>query len=206
MQRRAKALLIVTVVLAAVGVWWWQWQAPYRTLTAFLVALQRGDVSSLYALTPNYERRFVTPELVARAYTQVIKPQLLEGKKIDRIWRTSLRKFFPELWLGRVRSVRFYLWVRDQQGRRQLTAIIVQRPPVEERWRVPFSTFVVNTLVGMYVAQGRAADKAFDLAFETMRRLGFQFVASPEGSTVSTSLTEAMGHQQRVMPSVPISR
>jgi len=206
MQRRAKALLIVTVVLAAVGVWWWQWQAPYRTLTAFLVALQRGDVSSLYALTPNYERRFVTPELVARAYTQVIKPQLLEGKKIDRIWRTSLRKFFPELWLGRVRSVRFYLWVRDQQGRRQLTAIIVQRPPIEERWRVPFSTFVVNTLVGMYVAQGGAADKAFDWAFETMRRLGFQFVASPEGSTVSTSLTEAMGHQQRVMPSVPISR
>ncbi len=206
MQRRTKALLIVTAVLAAVGVWWWQWQAPYRTLTAFLVALQRGDVSSLYALTPNYERRFVTPELVARAYTQVIRPQLLEGKKIDRIWRTSLRKFFPELWLGRVRSVRFYLWVRDQRGKEQLTAIIVQRPPIEEQWRVPFSTFLVNTLVGMYVAQGVASDKAFDRAFEAVRHLGFQFVASPEGSTISTSLTEAMRHQQQVMPSVPISR
>jgi len=207
MRRRIKALLIFTAVLTAVGVWWWQWQAPYRTLTAFLDALQRGDVAALYALTPAYERRFLTPTLIAHAYEQVIKPQLLNEKKIDRIWRTSLRGFFPDLWLGRVRSVRFYLWVQDQRSnKKQLTAIIVQCPPIEERWRVPFSTFLVNTLVGAYVAQGGSADKAFDWAFETVRRLGFQFVASPEGSTVSTSLMEAAGHREQVMPSIPISR
>ncbi len=185
--RRKKALLIVAVALIAVGVWWWQWQAPYRTLTAFLDALQKGDVSSLYDLTPTYERRFVTPELIAHAYKRVIRPYLLEGKEIDRIWRTSLRRMFlPELWLGRVRAVRFYIWFRDQQGRKQMTAVIVQRPPFEERWRVPFSTFLINTLVGIHVLQGGSPNKAFDRAFEIAHRLGFKFVASPEGGTVHT--------------------
>lgn len=76
-----------------------------------------------------------------------------------------------------------------------MTAVFVQRPILEEKWRVPFSNFLINTLVGMYVAKGGAADEAFDWAFEIARRMGFRFVSGPEGGVVSTEPYET--NQQR---------
>lgn len=93
-SRRKKGIVVLVSIALLVRVWWWQWQAPYRTLTIFLDALQRGDIDTLYALTPEHERRYISSELIARAYKQVIKPHLLSGKTLDRIHRTSQRRFF----------------------------------------------------------------------------------------------------------------
>jgi hypothetical protein len=159
--------------IVAVGVWWWNWQAPYRTLTVFLTALETGDTKTLYALTPIYERRFVTPELIDSTYQNFLKPRLLTEKRLIKIRRTSIKRpLLPELRLSRVRAVQFYLWFQDKKGKEVVTAVIIQRPPTEEIWKVPFSTFVFNTCLSLYGPLN--ADKV-------MASLGFAWIALPEG-------------------------
>lgn len=185
MSVRRRAILIITgVFILAIGVWWWHWQAPYRTLIAFLYALENGDVKAMYELTPKYERRFVKPELIQFTYRNFIKPQFLTGRRLVRIQRTSLRRpFLPELILTRVRVVRFYLWFRGKDNKEILTAVIVQRPPNERRWKVPFSTFVFNTCLGLLLVDSQQkSDVNLKKVDRSMASLGFKWVATPTGS------------------------
>jgi len=67
--------LICFVLFAVIGFWWWQWQAPYRTLRNFLKALQHGDIETLYGLSLDKEKELgLTKEVIARIYRQCLKP------------------------------------------------------------------------------------------------------------------------------------
>lgn len=169
-------LAICLVILIAAGVWWWHWQAPRRTFNVFIDALAKGDINRLYELMPAYERKFISIDLVRRAYYDVIKPYLLSQRRLVRIWRTASyfsehRGTFPELYLRHVRVVRFYLWFQDDKGDNRLTVVVVQRPPDEEKWRVPFSTFVYNTCLILW---GEKAD-------QIMAKMGFKMIAHMYG-------------------------
>lgn len=59
-------MTISSITLLTIGLWWWRWQAPYRTLKTFLYALEKGDINTLYNLAPPKERelKIITPELI----------------------------------------------------------------------------------------------------------------------------------------------
>ncbi len=159
-----RLLLLCPLCLIVVGVWW-VWQAPYRTLTTFLEALYAGDCKTIYNLTPNYERRYgiVTLELIERTYSQFLKPYLLTDFPRHRLIQIQHDSDRP-------RSLIFYLRFSGQE---RLLLVYLCNPPGRERWKVPFSYFVwLNA-------------KLYGDANTIMRQLGYERVATPEGSAFS---------------------
>lgn len=164
-RRFSLFLFVIGIPAIAVGVWWWHWQAPYRTLTAFLNALYAGNTQTLYQLTPNHERERagVNLELVERTYRQFLKPlldQRYQREKLVRIQRESSKNTRP-------REVLFYLWFQDEQ---YPLVIYLCLPPDRQGWKVPFSYFVWLTAKGLY---GNPTP--------LMRRLGYEKVATTDG-------------------------
>ncbi len=182
MQRRQRwktsFIALSVVVVMVIGVWWWQWQAPYRTLMTFLAALEKGDLDTVYALTPSQERTkgIITPELVRRTYDHLLRPQWLERYRLVRVERTSPHGDMPpEIWVRSV-AVRFVLHYRDAQGNALEPPLIVyvSRPPQDKGWRIPFSYFVfiaAHRLIGFESHQGDA----------WMYRMGYRFIYLHDG-------------------------
>jgi len=111
MRKRIRVIFWITgLFLLSVLAWWWQWQAPYRTLKSFLSALERGDVNTLYNLAPPKEQelKIVTPALIRHTYQKLLRPLLLERYRLVRIQRASQENPKPELWIRDV-AVVFYL-------------------------------------------------------------------------------------------------
>lgn len=166
-----RKLWITSVILAItlVGVWW-VWQAPYRTLTAFVNALYAGDIKTIYELTPVHEREQtgvkLNMELVERTYRQFLKPLLDQHyprEKLVRIQRESSKN------VGSRRQALFYLWFRDEL---YPLVIYLCHPPDRQGWRVPFSYFVWLTAKGLY---GNPTP--------IMHQLGYEKVATADGGT-----------------------
>jgi len=179
-QLRKRFLFVSGMVLLVIGVWWWQWQAPYRTLMTFLVALEKGDIETLYALTPQAEREYkiVTPDLIRKTYQYLLRPQLIERYQLVRIERTSPKGPKPEIWIRSV-AVRFYLYYQDAKGNKIEPPLVVYvtRPPEDRRWRIPFSYYVYTTahsLIGFDETQGDA----------WMYRAGYRFVYFHDGGVM----------------------
>ncbi len=179
-RRRWKSGLIGLSVVAVmvIGVWWRQWSAPYRTLMTFLAALEKGDLDTVYALTPSQERAkgIITPELVRRTYEHLLRPRWLERYRLVRIERTSPKGDMPpEIWVRSV-AVRFVLHYRDAQGNALEPPLIVyaSRPPQDKGWRIPFSYFVfiaAHRLIGFEPSEGDA----------WMYRMGYRFIYLHDG-------------------------
>jgi hypothetical protein len=170
-------LIILSIALVIIGVWWWQWQAPYRTLMTFLSALEKGDINTLYALSPPKERelKIINLELIRYTYKKLLRPLLLDRYRLIDIKRTSPGSMKPELWIRNV-AVRFYLRYQDSQGNeiKPPLVVYVTRPPGERRWYVPFSYCVFTTahsLIGFDETQGDA----------WMYRAGYRFVYFHDG-------------------------
>jgi hypothetical protein len=164
LKRQWVILTTLAVIATVVGVWWWQWQAPYRTLTTFVDALYKGNTKTLYDLTPYHERHIVTEETVETTYLRFLKPLLNDHfpkSRLIRIGRFS----------DRPRTVIFYLWFREQD---KPLVIYLCYPPDRQGWRVPFSYFVWLNAKGLY------GDLNADYI---MYRLGYRQVATPEGDT-----------------------
>ncbi len=162
-RKRLWTLVVTAAVATAVGVWWWQWSAPYRTLTAFMDALYAGNITTLHALTPTHEQKLagVTPQLVEKTYRQFLKPLLEQRFPHERLMRIQRQNS------GHRREVLFYLWF---QGEQHPLVVYLCRPPDRQGWRVPFSYFVWLTAKGEY---GRATP--------IMRQLGYEKVATTDG-------------------------
>ncbi len=154
-------------------VWWWHWQAPYRTLNSFLRALEMGDLDTLYSLTPVYERKYVGLDLklIRHTYTNYLKPRFLDKHHLVRIQK------FPQLrhWWKHGREVPFFLWYQDDKGQQKVTAVSVVRPLGEEEWKVPFSYFVYCVTKTLY-----GADRALEIA----QQLGYSVIADPQGGVI----------------------
>jgi len=157
-------VLVALCVAIAVGVWWWVWRAPYRTLTAFVEALYNGDIKTLYSFVPEHERQIVTVDLMRTTYL--------------RFLRSLLDRHFPKPLLVRVerfsdrpREVIFYL--RFQERDKPLV-IYLCYPPDRQGWKVPFSYFIWLNVKGIY---------GDTYANSIMKRLGYQRVATPDGGT-----------------------
>lgn len=153
---------------------------PYHTLMIFLNALERGEVETLYALAPLRERQYkvITLELIRKTYKQFLHPYLITRYHLVRIKRTSPISMQPELWI-RSRSVRFYLYYRDDKGNtiEPPLVVYVTRTPDERGWRIPISYFVYTTahsLIGFDVTQGDA----------WMYRVGYRFVYFHDGGVM----------------------
>jgi hypothetical protein len=181
MRKHIRVILWVAgLFLLSVLAWWWQWQAPYRTLKSFLSALERGDVNALYNLAPPKERelKIVTPELIHHTYQRLLRPMLLERYQLVRIQRASQENPKPELWIRDV-AVVFYLYYRDDKGNeiKPPLVVFVSRPPGERKWYVPFSYYVYTTahsLIGFDETQGDA----------WMYRAGYRFVYLHNGGII----------------------
>lgn len=180
-KRAVKCVLItVSIALTIVGIWWWQWQAPYWVLLTFLRSLERGDTVTLYNLTPSAERRYhiITPELIQKTYQLFLRPQLIERYRLVRIKRTQPQSLKPEIWI-RSRAVRFYLYYCDDKGNfiNPPLVVYVTRPLDDKGWRIPFSYFVFTTahsLIGFDETQGDA----------WMYRVGYRFVYFHDGGVM----------------------
>lgn len=174
-------LLILGFGLLTVLAWWWQWQAPYRTLISFLEALERGDIDTLYSLAPPKERKLkiVTPELISYTYQQLLRPLLLEQYQLIDIRRASLSGSRPEIWIRDV-AVVFYLYYRNKSDGKEINpplVVFVSRPLGEKKWYIPFSYYVFTTahsLIGFDETQGDA----------WMCRAGYRFVYLHNGGIV----------------------
>jgi len=166
-----RGLLWAAVLGLLIGlIWWWQWRAPYRTLMAFLNALEKGDIETLYNLTPPKERRLkiITPELIQQTYHYLLKPLLLNHYKLVGIKRLSYNG-----------AVKFILYYRDEKGNEINPPLIVfvSRPPNERQWYIPFSYFVFTTahsLIGFDETEGDA----------WMYRTGYRFVYLHNGGII----------------------
>ncbi len=164
-------LYVASVILVIVLIWWWQWYAPYRTLKVFLSALERGDVNTLYSLSPPKERqlKIITPDLIRTTYQTLLRPRLLERYQLVRIKRGS-----PE-----DAAVVFYLYYQDEQGNeiKPPLVVFIIRPPGERRWYIPFSYYVFTTahsLIGFDETEGDA----------WMYRIGYRFVYLHNGGII----------------------
>ncbi|MDW8029440.1 MAG: hypothetical protein RMK94_13715 [Armatimonadota bacterium] len=162
---RRLAFFCPLCLVAIVGVWWWIWQAPYRTLTIFINALYTEDIKTIYNLIPEHERRYkvVTPELIKSTYSQFLKPFLL--KDFPRYHLIQIQKDSD-----RPRSLIFYLRFKNQE---RLLLIYLSNPPGRQGWKVPFSYFVwLNA-------------KLYGDADTIMRQIGYKHIATPEGGVFS---------------------
>jgi hypothetical protein len=165
MLKKHWAVLIALIVTAiVVGVWWWRWQAPYRTLTTFIDVLYNGNIKALYDLMPYHERHIVTEDMVEITYFRFLKPLLSDHFPKSRLIHIE---HFSE----RPRIVIFYLWFREQD---KPLVIYLCYPPDRQGWKVPFSYFIWLNAKGLY------GDLNAD---QIMYRLGYQRVATPEGDT-----------------------
>jgi len=174
-RRRRKAFFaaLSVVMVMAIWVWWRQWSAPYRALMTFLNALERGDLDTVYALTPSQERAkgIITPELVRRTYEHLLRPRWLERYRLVQVERPSPKNDGPpEIWVRSV-AVQFVLHYRDAQGNTINPPLIVyvSRTPQDREWRIPFSYFVFLTahrLIGFESHQGDT----------WMYRMGYRFI------------------------------
>ncbi|MDW8029433.1 MAG: hypothetical protein RMK94_13680 [Armatimonadota bacterium] len=129
-----------------IGIWWWQWQSPYRTLITFLRALHKGDVDTIYALCPVHEMKTgLTKDLVERTYRQFLKPVLLDKRELVRIQRISFHGPIPEIFI-RQRIVPFLLWFKDKgTGEMKPFYISVVHHPEEKKWKIAFGHFILRT-------------------------------------------------------------
>ena len=165
-RKQVLTLSVIGITVILVGVWWWIWQAPYRTLTIFVNALYTGDVKTIYELTPAHEREQagVDKELIARTYRQFLNPLLHQRylrERLIHIQRESSRNTRP-------REVLFYLWFQDEK---YPLVVYLCRPPDRQGWKVPFSYFVWLTAKGLYGNPN-----------PVMRQLGYEKVATTDGS------------------------
>jgi len=176
MRYRKPLGLVLVIVAIIVGVWWWRWSAPYRTLTVFINALYSGDVKTLYALTPEHERRILNMELINRLYLQIIKPLLgdeFPQSSMTRVQRSSERPGIVNyLW---PKLVIFYLWFKDHDKPFVVYTYLYR----QQGWKVPFTYFVWLNAKGLY---------GDDTANFMMRRLGCLRVATPGGGTFVLTL------------------
>ncbi len=155
--KRLKISILTIVILSAVGLWWWRWQAPYRTLIVFMDALYVGDIQKIYELMPAHEKEkaSVGIELVEQAYRQFLKPLLEQRYRREKLIRIQREKAA----FTRPREVLFYLWFQGEC-----------LPPDRQGWRVPFSYFVWLTAKGIYGDPN-----------PIMRQLGYKKVATTDG-------------------------
>ena len=144
--RRFLILAVSTLMVALVGVWWWRWQAPYRTLITFTNALYDGDIKTLYDLTPSHEREQtgLNMALLERTYHQLspLLQQHYPRDHLGRIQRASEAIRHPN-------EVAFYLWFQFQDKRYPMMVYLC-RLPNESGWKVPFSYFVWLMAKGFY--------------------------------------------------------
>ncbi|MCS3921147.1 hypothetical protein Q2T83_01470 [Fervidibacter sacchari] len=173
-------MTISSITLLTIGLWWWRWQAPYRTLKTFLYALEKGDINTLYNLAPPKERelKIITPELIRYTCQNLLHPLLFAKYRLVSIERTSPEGMRSEIFIRNV-AVRFYLYYRDDQGNeiKPPLVVYVTRPPGERRWYVPFSYYVFTTahsLIGFDETQGDA----------WMYRAGYRFVYLHNGGII----------------------
>jgi hypothetical protein len=135
---KGKAIWIVgftSACMILIGIWWWQWQAPYRTLIVFLRALQEGDINTLYALSLDKERELgLTKESVERIYHSCLKPAL-SHRRIVKIERQDKRLLIREA------SISFLLWF---EGLNRPIVVGVTRWPGTRKWRISFSAFAMS--------------------------------------------------------------
>ncbi len=125
----------VSTCMIVIGIWWWQWQAPYRTLIGFLKALQKGDIDAIYALSLDKERELgLTKEVVERIYRLCLKPAL-SHQRIVRIERQNRSLLIHEA------SIPFLLWF---EGLNRPIVVGVVRWPGTRNWRISFSAFAMD--------------------------------------------------------------
>jgi len=157
--------LIGTTAVIVTGIWYWIWQAPYRTLTVFVDALYVGDTQKIYELMPAHEKgkASVGIELVERTYHQFLKPLLEQKYSREKIIHIQREKTA----FTRPREALFYIWF---QGEKHPLVIYLCLPSDRQGWRVPFSYFVWLTAKGIYGDPN-----------PVMRQLGYKKVATTDG-------------------------
>jgi len=126
--------LIGTTAVIVTGIWYWIWQAPYRTLTVFVDALYVGDTQKIYELMPAHEKgkASVGIELVERTYHQFLKPLLEQKYSREKIIHIQREKAA----FTRPREALFYIWF---QGEKHPLVIYLCLPSDRQGWRVLFS-------------------------------------------------------------------
>jgi len=195
-RTRLKIIFCCIVITILIGVWYWHWQAPYRTLISFLRALEQGDVDTIYALSSYKERNLgLTKELVERSYYQFLKPILIKQYQLMRIRRISVTSLKPELWI-RQYSVPFVLYFLSADSKRIIVLSPVVRYPGEYRWCIPFSYFVYRTANAIYNDRLKS--------FELLHKLGFKVILNDLGDTrnVKSALDwERFIRYQYILPS-----
>ena len=152
--------------MIVIGIWWWQWQAPYRTLISFLKALQKGNIDAIYALSLDKERELgLTKEVVERIYRRCLKPAL-SHRHIVRIERQNRSLLIREA------SIPFLLWF---EGLNRPIVVGVTRWPGTRNWRISFSAFAMSITRAFVLRDDYQRYRLF-------RNMGLKFWVSPLGS------------------------
>lgn len=167
-KSRFKIAITIGVILTTViGVWWWQWQAPYRTLKVFLKALQQNDIDTLYALSLDKERELgLTKEVVERIYLKCLKPALTKHRLV-RIERADKGLLIREP------SVDFWLWF---EGLNRPIIVSPVRWPGSRKWRISFSSFSAG-IIRFFIEEDDYR------RFSLYKALGLKYIVSPRGPT-----------------------
>lgn len=137
--KRYRNLTVVAALLAAVGIWWWYKQAPYRVASVFLGALQRGDIERLYKLSDPIERELLklTPENFQVAYNTILSPFFQKWRLKEmrmHLYAKQFRLTLPPDYFP------FTVIFEGEKG--QVHRAIVATRWTKEGWRVSFGRFI----------------------------------------------------------------
>ncbi len=148
-----------------IGIWWWKWQEPYRVLSAFLKALQQGDIDTVYTLSLDKEKELgLTQDIVKSIYYQCLKPALTHHRLI-KIERQNKNLLICEA------SITFRLWF---EGLNRPILVGVTQWPGTRKWRISFSSFTIGITRFFLVKDDYQCYRLF-------RNLGLKFRVSPQG-------------------------
>lgn len=146
-MRRHHWFFLITCLLLVILSWWWVKQAPYRVAKKFLIALQSGDIQTLYELSDPYERNLIKlkPENFRAAY-DIFFRNFFQSWYFEEIRpHISMRRFI--LTLSSHNHYPFVVTFKNEKGQ-FYKSLIVPRWTEDKwsvfygRWRVSFGNFV----------------------------------------------------------------